>query len=95
MQVWLELSMPRLIAPKVGLIAKLPQYPAGLMMDPPVCEPIAAGSMPAPIAAADPLEDPPGVQRTSNGFRVALALPPPSSVVASFPITTAPASRKA
>ena len=39
-----------------------PQYEAGRMMEPAVCEPSATGTIASATAAADPLEDPPGVR---------------------------------
>ena len=61
---------PRLMPPCVGFRATLPQNPAGRMIEPPTCVPMAAGSMRAATAAADPEEEPPGVRVESNGLRV-------------------------
>src|SRR5438270_136202 len=44
-----------------GLIAAAPQNEAGRITEPPVCVPSASGIMPAPTAAAEPDDDPPGV----------------------------------
>jgi hypothetical protein len=40
------------------------------MIEPLVCEPSAAGTWPAATAAAEPLEEPPGVCSGSCGLRV-------------------------
>ena len=39
-------------------------------MEPAVCEPSAAGTIPSATAAAEPLDDPPGVRDGSWGLRV-------------------------
>ena len=38
-------------------------------MDPPVSVPVAQGTSPAPTAAADPPEEPPGARPRSHGLR--------------------------
>ena len=58
------------MSPKLGLKPTIPQKAAGRMTEPLVCEPMAAGTMPAATAAAEPLDDPPGVRVESCGFRV-------------------------
>ena len=60
----------RSTTPRVGLSPSTPQYAAGRITDPAVCEPIATGTMDAPTAAADPLDEPPGVRDGSAGLRV-------------------------
>src|SRR5690606_18997722 len=60
----------RLIKPNEGLSAGTPQYAAGLMMEPPVCVLSANGTIPAATAAAEPLEEPPGVWPRCQGLRV-------------------------
>ena len=60
----------REIKPYVGLYPTTPQYAAGRMTDPLVWVPTAAGMNPAATAAADPLEDPPGVCARFHGLRV-------------------------
>ena len=72
MQLWLRLECPpsRLSAPTLGLRAKLPQKLAGRIIEPTTWLPIAAGTMRAPTAAADPLDEPPGVRPESNGLVV-------------------------
>ena len=64
-------------------------------MEPPTCEPMAAGIMRAATAAADPEDEPPGVRDASKGLVVGPGWVPPSSAVTSLPNTTAPASRSA
>jgi hypothetical protein len=56
--------------PYVGFAPTTPQKAAGRMTEPFVCDPIAAGTIPAATAAADPIDDPPGVREGSCGFRV-------------------------
>src|SRR5262245_5505667 len=51
--------------------------------------------MHAPITAAEPLDEPPGVRLGSNGLVVGPGKAPPISVVTVLPRITAPASRKA
>src|SRR5215207_6016103 len=53
-----------------GLTAATPQNDAGRITEPPVCVPTASGIRPAPTAAAEPDEDPPGVCAGLRGFRV-------------------------
>ena len=62
----------REIAPKLGLNPYTPQNAAGRMTEPLVWLPVARGTMPAAIAAAEPLEDPPGVRPGSCGLVVSL-----------------------
>src|SRR5262249_59710770 len=59
-----------LTRPKVGLQPATPQYVAGRVIEPPVCEPSAPRHMPQASAAADPLLEPPGVRLGSQGLRV-------------------------
>ena len=58
------------IRPWVGLKPTTPQNAAGRITEPLVCEPIAPGTMFAATAAAEPLEEPPGVRCRSCGFLV-------------------------
>src|SRR5690554_6498159 len=60
--------------PKVGLKPATPQYTAGLTMDPVVCVPKANGTIPPATAAAEPLDDPPGVWLSLKGLRAALGV---------------------
>src|SRR5213078_30982 len=86
---------PRLMPPCVGFSATLPQYPAGRMMEPPTCVPMAAGIMRAATAAAEPEDEPPALRAGSKGLVVAGGWAPPNSAVAVLPRTTAPACRNA
>ena len=65
------------------------------MIEPPTCVPIAAGTMLAPTAAAEPDDEPPGVRLGSNGLVVAPGCEPPSSAVTVLARITAPAWRSA
>jgi hypothetical protein len=76
--------------PAVGLKPIVPQYEAGLSMEPMVCVPSATGTIPQATAAAEPLEDPPGVRFTSNGLVVGPDRPIANSVVTVLPMMTAP-----
>ena len=77
--------------PNVGLKPTTPQYDAGRIVDPPVCEPTAQGNRPAATAAADPADEPPGVRSHAAGFRVGAGFKNANSVVAVLPTTTPPA----
>jgi hypothetical protein len=48
----------------------MPQKAAGRMIDPAVCVPKASGAMQSATAAAEPLDEPPGVRAGSCGFAV-------------------------
>ena len=50
-------------------------------------------TMPAATAAAEPLDEPPGVRVSSWGLVVWVGVSTANSVVAVFPLTTAPARR--
>src|SRR5437667_2530074 len=63
------------------------------MVEPPVWLPRASGTMPAATAAAEPLEEPPGVCAGLCGFRVLLGKAPANSVVTVLPRMIAPAPR--
>src|SRR5207245_9759470 len=78
--------------PGVGLSAYTPQYDAGRMTDPPVWLPSASGTISAATAAADPLDEPPGVWAGSYGLRVLPGVRVANSVVTVFPMITAPAA---
>ena len=58
------------IRPCVGLKPYTPQNAAGRITDPLVWLPSASGTMPAATAAADPLDEPPGVCAGLCGLRV-------------------------
>src|SRR5215813_15161533 len=65
------------------------------MIEPPTWVPIAAGTMLAPTAAAEPDDEPPGVRALSNGLVVGPGCEPPSSAVTVLARITAPAWRSA
>ena len=70
--------------------------PSGVPLDRPVCLWFGAehaGVSPEATAAAEPLEEPPGVRFESCGFRVAAGCIQANSVVMVLPRITAPASR--
>ena len=73
----------------------MPQNAAGRIVDPPVWVPRANGTMPSATAAAEPLDDPPGVCSGRCGFLVAPGVRKANSVVTVLPRTSAPASRSA
>ena len=85
-----------MIAPTLGLKPTAPQKLAGRRIEPTTWVPSPAGTMPAPTAAAEPLDEPPGVRVGSCGFWVLcngwLAA---NSVVVVLPRMMAPASRSA
>jgi hypothetical protein len=56
--------------PAVGLYPTTPQKAAGRIIDPLVWVPTAPERNPMATAAADPLEDPPGVCAGFHGLRV-------------------------
>ena len=59
-----------LTEPCVGLQPATPQNDAGRVIEPPVWVPIAPRAIPQATAAADPLDDPPGVRSSAQGLRV-------------------------
>ena len=54
----------------VGFIPATPQNDAGRVIEPPVWVPIAPKHIPQATAAAEPLDEPPGVRSRFQGFRV-------------------------
>src|SRR5581483_1604991 len=78
-----------------GLNPTTPQNAAGRIVEPFVCEPIAAGITRAATAAADPIDEPPGVREASHGLRVGPGLRYASSAVIVLPSTIAPAASAA
>src|SRR5215472_6775265 len=74
-------------------IAEYAQNEDGRSTEPPVWVPSAAGTMKSAGAAADPLDEPPGVCAALCGFVVAAGAMPASSQVAVLPRITAPAWR--
>ncbi|MCY1535037.1 hypothetical protein D9M68_704250 [compost metagenome] len=79
--------------PTLGLNPTTPQYAAGRIIEPPVCVPRAAGTMPAATAAAEPLEEPPGVCASAWGLRVGPGVLKANSAVTVLPTGIAPAAR--
>ena len=63
------------------------------MIEPAVCVPKASGTIPAATAAAEPLDEPPGVCAGLCGFAVLPGKKAANSVVTVLPSTTAPADR--
>ncbi len=63
------------------------------MIEPPVCVPKATGTIRSATAAAEPLDDPPGVCAGLRGFVVGPGWRSANSVVTVLPSITAPASR--
>src|SRR5690606_38442891 len=98
--VWLLIGAGLGTRPWLGLCPTSPQKAAGMRMDPPPSLAVASGTMPAATAAAEPLEDPPGVRSRSHGLRVvphAFVLAKftmPNSGAAVLPTGTAPAARR-
>src|SRR5580693_8865843 len=56
--------------PRLGLRPKSPQHEAGMRIEPAPSPPLAAGTMPAATAAAEPPDDPPTVRSRAHGLRV-------------------------
>src|SRR5215470_2681816 len=79
----------------LGLKAATPQYAAGRLTEATVWVPSASGTAPAPTAAAEPLDEPPGVCAMLCGLRAGDGSRYANSVVWVLPRTTAPASRSA
>src|SRR5262245_7889151 len=72
----------------------MPQYDAGRVNDPPVCEPSAARHINVDTAAAEPLLEPPGVRSRFHGLRVTGGSKLAYCVVTVLPRKTAPATRR-
>ena len=83
----------RSTVPCVGLKPTTPQNAAGRISDPAVWLPKAIGTIEAPTAAAEPLEEPPGVWAGLCGFFVLPGQKVANSVETVLPISTAPADR--
>src|SRR5919197_4801900 len=79
--------------PCVGLKPYTPQKYAGRITEPAVWLPSASGTMCAATAAAEPLDEPPGVCSGLCGFLVLPGLKYAHSVVTVLPMITAPAAR--
>ena len=92
------LSPPEGIRPSEALYPDSPQQADGIRSDPPPSDPVASGTMPAAMAAADPPDEPPGVCSRFHGLRVgpnsglSVSAFQPSSGVFVLPITTHPAA---
>ena len=56
-------------SPYVGRRPVTPQYADGVPMEPEVSDPMAKGTMPAPTADPDPLDEPPDHRSRSQGLR--------------------------
>ena len=69
----------------------MPQNAAGRITEPPVCVPVAIGTMPAATAAAEPDDEPPGECARLRGFLVFAGCMCANSVVTVLPSTTPPA----
>src|SRR6267142_6101261 len=80
-----------LIRPNVAFSRTSPQYEAGRTFEPIVCVPSASGTMRAATAAAEPLDEPPGVQARFHGLRVGAGSVVANSVVWHLPSKMAPA----
>src|SRR5437870_12678511 len=80
-------------SPNDGFKPATPQYEAGRVMEPPVCDPRAPRHMPHANAAAEPLLEPPGVRSRFHGFRVTGGSKLANAVVTVLPRKMAPARR--
>src|SRR5208337_3788035 len=79
------------IHPYVGFIPATPQNAAGRVIEPPVCVPSAARHMPHATAAAEPLDEPPGVRPRFHGLSVTGGSIQAKAVETVFPRIIAPA----
>ena len=79
----------------MGLNPWIPQYAAGRIVEPAVWLASASGTMRSATAAAEPLDEPPGVCRRLSGCDVGPGSRFANSVVTVLPRITAPASRSA
>src|SRR5438128_3077042 len=77
--------------PSVGLSPTSPQYDAGRTLEPIVCVPSASGTVRAATAAAEPLDEPPGVHARFHGLRAGDGSYVANSVVWHLPRRIAPA----
>ncbi len=72
----------------------VPQRLAGMRIEPPVSDPIAAMANPAATAMPDPPLEPPGTRSVSNGLRAGgVSMPQANSCILVLPSRMAPASR--
>ena len=80
--------------PNVGFSPTVPQKLAGMRMDPPVSDPMAAWHNPAATAAPEPRLEPPGIRVRSHGLHTGgVTVPQAYSCVRVLPIRIAPAPR--
>ena len=80
--------------PRVGLKAEVPQKAEGMRSEPAVSVPVAAGTMPAASAAAEPPEEPPALRASAQGLPTWSVVPPAAnSCVCRWPSRTMPAPR--
>src|SRR2546428_13507381 len=79
------------MGPGVGWAPTSPQWAAGRTWGPIVCVPGAIGTSRAATAAADPLDEPPGVQARFHGLRAGDGSYGANSVVWHLPSRIAPA----
>ena len=97
--VWLPAWFGWGMRPYEGFMPTSPQKPAGMRVEPPPSDAVAAGRSPAATAAADPPLDPPGVRSVFHGLRaggwtlVRVKLRVPNSGAFVLPTNTAPAAR--
>ena len=80
--------------PWVGFMPATPQKDAGRVIEPPVWLPTAPKHIPEATAAAEPLEEPPGVRSRFQGLRVIGGSIQAYGVVTVLPRITAPDFRR-
>src|ERR1700686_5498921 len=81
--------------PSVGFSPTVPQKLAGMRMEPPVSDPMAARHRPGATAAPDPPLEPPGIRLWSHGLQTGgVTVPQAYSWVRVLPIRIAPDARK-
>src|SRR5207248_384883 len=83
----------RLNSPKLGLYPTTPQNADGRITEPPVWVPSPTGTWKSATAAAEPLDEPPGVCAGLCGLTVAPGNRLANSVVTVLPMTVPPAMR--
>ncbi len=78
-------------SPRVGLIADVPERADGMRSEPAVSVPVAAGTIRAASAAAEPPLEPPAERSSAHGFPTWSVVPPiASSCVCRWPSRMAP-----
>ena len=81
--------------PRVGLIVEVPEHADGIRSDPAVSVPVAAGTMRAASAAADPPLEPPAERSRLHGLPTWSVVPPAAnSWVWRWPSRIMPAERR-